>query len=288
MFTSRKACIANFSLEQITQSKANYCLRRQTESLQTEGIMATSSALGLTVGLGTAAGISLAVGACAYAAMWPPSQMFGRTLIAPRKPGELALTFDDGPNPACTPRLLDMLAASSIKATFFLVGGFALAQPGLVHRIVAGGHAVGNHSWTHPNLALTSKKEVEEELMRTSETLAQIVGAPIRFFRPPYGARRPFVLKTARRMGMVPVLWNAMTNDWSEPSADATASRVMSKVDKLEQSGSAANIVLHDGNHREFAGDRNASVNAAGQLVARYKQTHRFVTLDAWSEPRTP
>jgi peptidoglycan/xylan/chitin deacetylase (PgdA/CDA1 family) len=244
--------------------------------------MATPSGVGL-IGLGAAAGLSLAVGACAYAAMWPGSQLFGRTLIAPKKPGELALTFDDGPNPACTPRLLDTLAASNVKATFFLVGGFALAQPGLVHRIVAAGHSIGNHSWTHPNLALTNAKQVEDELTRTSETLEQIAGAPIRFFRPPYGARRPYVLRTARRLGMVPVLWNAMTNDWNEPSADATASRVMGMIDKLERQGRAANIVLHDGNHREFAGDRNASVDAAGQLLARYKQTHRFVTLDAWS-----
>jgi peptidoglycan-N-acetylglucosamine deacetylase len=237
---------------------------------------------GLTAGSSALAALGLAVGGCAYAAMAPASQLFGRTLTAPRRPGELALTFDDGPNPACTPRLLDILAASNVKATFFLVGGFARAQPGLVHRILAGGHLIGNHSWSHPNLAFAPASQVTEQLTRTSETLEQIAGAPIRFFRPPFGARRPHVLRTARHLGMVPVLWNAMTNDWSETSADATASRLTKRIDKLERRGFAANIVLHDGNHREFGGDRNPSVTAAGQLVSRYKVTHRFVTLDAW------
>jgi peptidoglycan-N-acetylglucosamine deacetylase len=239
---------------------------------------------GISAGLGVVAGLGLVAGGCAYAAMWPSSQLFGRTLIAPRRPGELALTFDDGPNPACTPRLLDMLAGQDVRATFFLVGGFAQVQPGLVHRILAAGHLIGNHSWTHPNLALTAARRVDEELTRTRETLEQIAGTPIRYFRPPYGARRPHVLRAARKLGMVPVLWNAMTNDWRETSADATAGRLIPLIDRLERHGRAANIVLHDGNHRQLGADRNPSVNAAGQLLVRYKATHRFVTLDAWEQ----
>jgi peptidoglycan/xylan/chitin deacetylase (PgdA/CDA1 family) len=245
--------------------------------------MLSPLATGISAGLGAVAGLGLAAGGCAYAALWPASQIFGRTMIAPRRPGELALTFDDGPNPACTPRLLDVLASQNVRATFFLVGGFALVQPGLVHRILAAGHLIGNHSWSHPNLALMATRRVDEELARTRETLEQIAGTPIRYFRPPYGARRPHVLREARMLGMVPVLWNAMTNDWSETSAEATASRLIPLIDRLERHGQAANIVLHDGNHRQIGADRNASVTAAGQLIARYKATHRFVTLDAWS-----
>jgi peptidoglycan-N-acetylglucosamine deacetylase len=240
-------------------------------------------ATGISAGLGAVAALGLAAGGCAYAAMTPGSQLFGQAMTAPQKPGELALTFDDGPNPAWTPRLLDILASQDVRATFFLIGGFAQVQPGLVHRILAAGHLIGNHSWTHRNLALTAAHRVDEELTRTCETLQQITGAPIRYFRPPYGARRPHVLHTARRLGMIPVLWNAMTNDWSETSADATAGRLIPVIDRLEKRGSAANIVLHDGNHRQVGADRNPSVTAAGQLIARYKATHRFVTLDAWS-----
>ena len=241
---------------------------------------------GIEVGLGALSGLSLVAGGCAYAAMWPASQLFGETLIAPRRPGELALTFDDGPNPACTPRLLDTLASHKVHATFFLVGRYAEAEPHLVRRIQSAGHLIGNHSWSHPNLAITSARRVEEELTRTRDTLQQLTGAPVRYFRPPFGARRPVVLKIARSLGMTPVLWNAITTDWSEPSHDKIAARLMSKIDSNQQKGWATNIVLHDGGHLELGANRNPSVTAAGQLIALYEPTHRFVTLDAWSERR--
>jgi peptidoglycan/xylan/chitin deacetylase (PgdA/CDA1 family) len=82
---------------------------------------------------------------------------------------------------------------------------------------------------------------------------------------------------------MVPVLWNAMTSDWKEPSADAIAERLTKSIDKLQREGRAANIVLHDGNHLDLGGYRAPSVAAAGLLAAHYKATHRFVTLEAWS-----
>lgn len=233
-------------------------------------------------GLGAAAALGLAWGGCAYAALWPGSQIFGKTLTAPRRPGELALTFDDGPNPAWTPQLLDSLAKHDVRATFFMVGGFAQSEPALVRRIAAAGHLIGNHSWSHPNLALTAAGDVTEELTRTSQTLEQLTGTPVKYFRPPFGARRPYVLQTARRLGMVPVTWNAITTDWSEPSTDAIAGRLMRTIARLERRGWATNIVLHDGGHRGLGANRGPSVAAAGQLLARYKESHRFVRLDAW------
>ncbi|MGA2351259.1 MAG: polysaccharide deacetylase family protein [Terracidiphilus sp.] len=230
-----------------------------------------------------ASGLALAAGGCAYAAMWPTSQIFGPTLIAPSRPGELALTFDDGPNPAWTPRLLDLLAAHNLHATFFIVGSRAQAEPALVRNILDAGHLIGNHSWSHPNLALASARRIYDELSRTSQTLSQIAGAPIRFFRPPFGARRPEVLRSARRLGLTPVLWNAMTSDWKDPSADAIANQLIHKIDGLQRKGQAANIVLHDGSHADPAADRAPSTSAAAQLIARYQPTHKFVTIDAWS-----
>lgn len=239
--------------------------------------------IAISAGLGATAGLGLAAGSFAYAAMWPASQLFGPTLIAPPRPGELALTFDDGPNPEWTPRLLDILARREVHATFFLVGRYAEAEPALVRHIVAAGHQIGNHSWSHLNLALASASRIEEQLSRTSQTLEQITGSPVRFFRPPFGARRPAVLRIARRLGLIPVLWNAMTSDWSNPSPDAIARQLMRKVDSLTRGGFAANIVLHDGNHLDPAANRAPSVAAAAQLITRYQPTHEFVTVAAWS-----
>ncbi len=236
----------------------------------------------LSWGAGAAVAAGLAVGGCAYAAMGPASRLFGEALTAPRKPGELALTFDDGPNPSWTPRLLDELASHGIKATFFLLGSRAEAEPEVVQRIAAAGHTIGNHSWSHPNLALARADRVLLELMRTSATIEDLIGAPVHFFRPPFGARRPAVLHTARQLGMRPVLWNAMTSDWSGLAAEQIARRLTARIDRLERHGWAANIVLHDGGHEELAANREASVAAAGLLAERYKHTHRFVTLDAW------
>jgi peptidoglycan/xylan/chitin deacetylase (PgdA/CDA1 family) len=247
--------------------------------------MLTPLATGISAGLGA---LGLAAGGCAYAAMWPASQLFGRALIAPRieagRPGELALTFDDGPNPAWTPQLLDALASHDVRATFFLIGRYAQEEPDLVRRIQAAGHLIGNHSWSHPNLAITAARRVGEELTRTRDTLQQIAGVPIRWFRPPFGGRRPAVLSIARDLGMTPVLWNAITPDWREPSPDRIAQSMIGKIDRNHRRGWATNIVLHDGGHLELGANRGPSVAAAGQLIARYSATHRFVTLDAWSE----
>ena len=246
--------------------------------------MPSSYATGISVGLGTAAALGLAAGAFAYASRWPGSQIFGRTLIAPARPDELALTFDDGPNPAWTPRLLDILAGHDVKATFFLIGSFAQQEPALTRSIGEAGHLVGNHSWSHPNLSLAPARRVREELTRTKDAIEQIAGQRVRFFRPPFGARRPCVLRIARELGMIPVMWNAMTSDWNEPSADLIAKRLMRKIDARHAQGRAANIVLHDGDHLALNTDRGPSVAAAEKLLARYAKTHTFVTVDAWTE----
>ena len=142
---------------------------------------------------------------------------------------------------------------------------------------------IGNHSWNHPNLARTAANQVREQLQKTSDTLQQILGKPIRFFRPPYGARRPAVLRIARELGLTTVTWNAMTDDWAEPSTDHIAARLVTKIDRNQQRGLGTNIVLHDGGHRGLGANRGPSVNAAQQLLERYSSSHQFVTLDVWA-----
>lgn len=238
--------------------------------------------LSIPVGIGTGLALVAAAGGFAYASRWPGSRIFGTALVAPRGAADLALTFDDGPNPIWTPRLLALLADHSVKATFFLLGSRAKQEPALVRRIAAEGHLIGNHSWSHPNLSLQSAKRIREELAQTSETLEQITGKQVRYFRPPFGARRPAVFHIARSLGLTTVLWNAMTSDWSEPSPDRITRNLTSKIDALTQRGWAANVVLHDGGHLDPAAERGASVMAAGMIASHYGKARRFVTLETW------
>ena len=244
--------------------------------------MFPGSMKGLLEAIGALAAAGLAAGGCAYAAMAPRSQLFGDTLVAPRGRGQIALTFDDGPNPAWTPQLLDLLARHRAHATFFLIGKHAMEEPYLTRYIAEGGHVIGNHSWSHPNLALASPKKVKEELKQAKQVLEHITGAPVRFFRPPYGARRPDVLNAARDLGMKPVTWNTMTDDWKERSAERIAHRLSDRIDVLGRHGWAANVVLHDGGPEKLGIDREPSVEAARSLLERYTGVRRFVTLDAW------
>jgi peptidoglycan/xylan/chitin deacetylase (PgdA/CDA1 family) len=233
--------------------------------------------------MGTAIGLGLMAGSYAYASLWPGSRIFGSALIAPRKPGELALTFDDGPNAAWTPRLLDLLAGHGVHANFFVMGTHAALEPGLVRRAHDEGHLIGIHSWSHPNFSRSSSATIEEELKRSRDALQQITGSEVRFFRPPFGARRPAVFRIARQMGLTTVLWNTMTSDWAEPSTEKIVAQLKKKIDHLNRNGLAANIVLHDGGHLDAAVYREPSIIAADRLVAHYKATHRFVTLDEWA-----
>jgi len=244
--------------------------------------MTSPIATAVYAGLGVAAGAGVAAGVYAYASTWPSSRLFGSALTAPARPGEIALTFDDGPNANWTPKLLDILGTHDVNATFFLLGGRAKAQPELVQRIARAGHSIGNHTWSHPNLARSSSEVIREELKRTQQTLQQITGAPVKFFRPPYGARRPQVFRIAREIDLEMVLWNAMVPDWSDPSPDRIAQKLSEKIARQQRMGRAANIVLHDGGHRDPTANRQPSILAAQRLIAQYKPTHRFVTLDAW------
>lgn len=245
--------------------------------------MISPIATGIYTGLGVAACAGVAAGVYAYTSMWPGSRFFGTALTAPPRPGELALTFDDGPNATWTPKLLDILAAHNIHATFFVLGGRARVQPELVRRAAAAGHLIGNHSWDHPNLARSSPEVIREQMSRTKDMIEQITGAAVKFFRPPYGARKPAVFQIAREMDLNVVLWNAMTSDWSDPSPQRIALRLTDKIERQRQKGRAANIVLHDGGHDDPAANRLASVVAAEKLIEFYKANHQFVTLDAWT-----
>jgi len=220
-------------------------------------------------------------GTLAWAALSPGSQMFGRTLVAPKRPDEIALTFDDGPNPAVTPQLLEALARLGVRATFFLIGGFVRECPGLVREIAAAGHVVGNHTMTHPWLAWQPERRIREELGEATAAIEDVLGERVRYFRAPHGARRPAVLRMVREMGMVPVQWNAMGHDWRPISAAEIATDVQKDVERNRLAGVGSNILLHDGGHLGLGAARMESVKAMEMLVGR-NGTSRFVGVDTW------
>jgi peptidoglycan-N-acetylglucosamine deacetylase len=230
-----------------------------------------------------AAALGLVCGGLMYASRWPTSQVFGRTLVAGNDPAEVALTFDDGPNDEATPELLDVLARHGVRATFFAIGSFAQLRPEIVRRVVAEGHLLGNHTMSHPTLSLERVARVRQELAECNAVLEDITGEVVRYFRPPFGARRPMVLRAARELGLTPVMWNVTGYDWDPIGVDGILRNLDQGIARHRGRGRASNLLLHDGGHRAMGTVRRDTVAAVGRLLTTHAGTAtRFVTVDAW------
>ncbi len=241
--------------------------------------LVTGSVLTATAGL--------VAGGLAYASLYPTSQIFGRVLLAGRDPREVALTYDDGPNPVVTPLLLDVLASRGVRATFFLIGSFVRKEPGLAREIAAAGHLIGNHTMTHPRLAWQSAERIRRELRDTNRAIEDAIGAPVRHFRPPHGARRPYVMEAANELGLVTVLWNVTAYDWKPIDGAAIAANVRRGIDRNGSRARGSNVLMHDGGHLGLGVDRRATVTATEEILRQYA-VQRFVTVDAWDERHRP
>lgn len=219
----------------------------------------------------------------AEAALRPESQIFGHTLIAGHDPAEVALTFDDGPNDSATSALLDLFAEHNVQAAFFMIGRFVAERPALTRRVHAAGHVVGNHTQTHPWLAWQTPARIREELRACNAALEDALGAPVRYFRPPHGARRPAVARAACELGLVTVQWNVTAADWLPIGADGIARRIAAGMGRNEARARGSNILLHDGYDQALGADRSATVAAVERLLTEHpRQGKRFVGLDAW------
>jgi peptidoglycan/xylan/chitin deacetylase (PgdA/CDA1 family) len=238
----------------------------------------TTAAASLTIA-------GLLAGGCAYAALSAQSQIFGQTLIAPRNPNEIALTYDDGPNDIVTERLLDVLTQYNVRATFFLIGNFVRQRPNIARAIAAAGHLIGNHTITHPWLAWQSSARIREELAGCNAILEDTLGIPVRYFRAPHGARRPAVLHIARELYLTPVQWNVITKDWLPIAAEEIAARAVRGITRNQQQNRASNIVLHDGGQNGLGQPRLPTVEATKILLQKYTpQTGtKFVAIDSWA-----
>lgn len=173
------------------------------------------------------------------------------------------LTFDDGPHPIYTSQILETLARYNAKATFFVLGRSAQAHPELIQAIHAGGHGIGNHSWSHRALTGLSQESFDWEVVRTQEVLGGYAAACL---RPPYGATDASTYAHSERLGYSVVLWSIDPVDWRRPGAQAIADHVISRAFP------GAMVVLHDG-----GGDRSQTV-AALEIILRElsSQGYRF------------
>jgi peptidoglycan/xylan/chitin deacetylase (PgdA/CDA1 family) len=153
----------------------------------------------------------------------------------------IAMTYDDGPHGVQTPRLLDMLKQRRIKATFFVVGKCVAEYPEIARRIVAEGHEIANHSWSHPTLSSMTEASVREQLDRTHQVIKQATGIETRLFRPPYGAFTQRQRNWAHAIyGYRTILWDVDTLDWKHRSPARTEAIAM------EQTKSGSIILTHD------------------------------------------
>jgi peptidoglycan/xylan/chitin deacetylase (PgdA/CDA1 family) len=138
----------------------------------------------------------------------------------------VALTFDDGPGPYTT-KLLGMLAARHARVTFFLIGGNIQGREGIVRQELAQGHAIGDHTWSHPDLSTLPKPAVRSQLTRTLREITTVTGGPTRLMRPPYGATDKSVGKVARTLGLAEIIWSVDTNDWRDRDSAIVARRAI-------------------------------------------------------------
>ncbi|WP_055715982.1 polysaccharide deacetylase family protein [Streptomyces torulosus] len=189
---------------------------------------------------------------------------------------EIALTFDDGPQPGNTERVLDVLGRYGVPATFFCVGMNARAHPDILTRMREQGHGFGNHTWSHPFLPELTRSQLTEQIERTQEAIAEASGGPApTLFRPPYGSRTPEVLGWLAESGLTTALWDVVPDDWSMPGTD-TVARVV-----LDQARPGSVVLLHDG-----GGDRSQTVDALPVMIeGLLERGYRFTRLDAMTAP---
>jgi peptidoglycan-N-acetylglucosamine deacetylase len=169
-----------------------------------------------------------------------PLQMVFPNVIWKTGSAGVHLTFDDGPDPAATPRVLELLAKNSLKATFFLLGANVEKHPEIARRAAEEGHLLGIHAYDHVRLAFRSRKMIQDQLERTRSAVQMATGHDVRLFRPPFGFLEPSLLKHIGQMGFSTVMWDVDPGDWLEKDPVLIAKRV-------EKSAKAGSIVLlHD------------------------------------------
>lgn len=187
----------------------------------------------------------------------------------------LALTFDDGPHPDYTPKLLDILGRSHVQATFFLVGEQAKRYPALVKRIVHEGHEIGNHSWSHGLSLLQTKTRQRHEIEKTQQLLHELSGVAPRWFRPPYGIFGFGMSDILEEQALKPMLWNQSLWDYKKQTLSELSHYLKKGLDKAP-----CVYLMHDGNCSAVYQNRQPTLDCLKvALPELLNQGHQFDTL---------
>lgn len=217
---------------------------------------------------------SMLVGFLLYGFFVPSSQAFGKVVVKGKSSDKIvALTFDDGPNEPYTSQMLDILRNYGVPATFFLLGKNVEYYPDTARKILAEGHVLANHSYTHSRLALMEGPKYTE-LDIAQKTIEKVTGVKPRIFRPPYGEKTPWLLDYIKGKGLVTITWDVSANDPNVKDPYVIADRIISKA----KPGSI--ILLHDGRGIQHGFDRSPTVSALPMIIdALLEEGYTFVTV---------
>jgi len=220
--------------------------------------------------------IAAVAGLGAWGAFHPKSQLFGPAVSTAGN--SCALTFDDGPNPAITPRLLSLLERHGVQATFFVLGKYVRENRRLTAEIEARNHVIGNHTYAHPNTLFFSRQQIVDELSRCEDAILKATGRRSECVRPPFGFRGPQFYAAARATGLSKVvMWSVSAKDWTPQPWEKVSRRV-----RGVQRGDI--LLLHDGDHRAANADRNHMLRALEFWLPRWKDAG-FDFTAAWTKP---
>ncbi|MDC1142591.1 polysaccharide deacetylase family protein [Planctomycetota bacterium] len=218
--------------------------------------------------------LALMVGVIAWGVFHPNSPLWAYTYFrSPTESNAVALTFDDGPDPDFTPKILEILEQKDVKAAFFVIGEKAQKAPGVLRQIADSGHVVGNHSHTHDTMInIFRRKKLKTNILGCSAVIEDLAGVKARMYRPPFGFKNPATGDVLNDLGMICIGWQARGFDGVGVDAETLTRRILAKV----KPGGV--LLLHDGAGPQGESDRSSTLEALPRIIDGLRE--RGLTLE--------